>query len=205
MLAVGARVYEANCIQCHGVNGDGRGTAVAELVVAPTDFRRQQASLAASLRALREGMLGTRMAPWTDRLNADEILAVAHYVRSLYQDTSTQHGATTVISSIIVIASLVLGLAFVVAWCCSPALRRWVERPKYSSSPGSSGTIGRAGGIVEDSAHEASDAASTADRHRRRRRDWRARPRLRPVQPTTRAGRPRRRCPPSRPKSTGDD
>jgi hypothetical protein len=36
-----------------------------------------------------------------------------------------------VISSIIVIASLVLGLAFVVAWCCSPPLRRWVERPKY--------------------------------------------------------------------------
>jgi mono/diheme cytochrome c family protein len=89
MLALGARVYEANCIQCHGVNGDGRGTAVAELVVAPTDFRRQQASLAANLRALREGMIGTRMATWTDRLNAGEILAVAHYVRSLYQDAPT--------------------------------------------------------------------------------------------------------------------
>jgi hypothetical protein len=35
------------------------------------------------------------------------------------------------ISSIIVIASVVFGLAFVVAWCSSPALRRWVERPKY--------------------------------------------------------------------------
>lgn len=35
------------------------------------------------------------------------------------------------ISSIIVIASLGFGLAFVVAWFCSPALRRWVERPKY--------------------------------------------------------------------------
>ena len=35
------------------------------------------------------------------------------------------------ISSIIVIGSVVLGLAFVVAWCYSPALRRWVERPKY--------------------------------------------------------------------------
>jgi hypothetical protein len=37
-----------------------------------------------------------------------------------------------VISSIIVIASVVFGVAFVVAWCCSPALRRWVERPKYN-------------------------------------------------------------------------
>ena len=35
------------------------------------------------------------------------------------------------ISNIIVIASLVFGLVFLVAWCCSPALRRAVERPKY--------------------------------------------------------------------------
>jgi mono/diheme cytochrome c family protein len=90
ILALGARVYEANCIQCHGTNGDGRGTAVAELVVRPTDFRRQQASLSANLRALREGMIGTRMALWTDRLRTDEILAVAHYVRSLYQDAATR-------------------------------------------------------------------------------------------------------------------
>jgi hypothetical protein len=37
-----------------------------------------------------------------------------------------------VISSIIVFASVAFGVAFVVAWCCSPALRRWVERPKYN-------------------------------------------------------------------------
>jgi mono/diheme cytochrome c family protein len=90
ILALGASVYQANCIQCHGANGDGRGPAVAELVVRPTDFRRQQASLSASLRALREGMIGTRMALWTDRLHADEILAVAHYVRSFYQDAATR-------------------------------------------------------------------------------------------------------------------
>ena len=88
-LALGARVYEGNCIQCHGANGDGRGTAVTELVVAPTDFRRQQASVSAALRAIREGMIGTRMALWTGRLNGDEMLAVAHYVRSLYSDTPT--------------------------------------------------------------------------------------------------------------------
>jgi hypothetical protein len=35
------------------------------------------------------------------------------------------------ITNIIVIASLVLAGMFLVAWCCSPALRRWVERPKY--------------------------------------------------------------------------
>ena len=86
--ALGARVYEANCVHCHGVNGDGRGSAAGELLVAPTDFRRQQPRLAASLRALRDGIGGTRMALWTDRLAADEILAVAHHVRSFYQQAS---------------------------------------------------------------------------------------------------------------------
>ena len=35
------------------------------------------------------------------------------------------------ITSIILVASLAFGVSFVVAWCCSPELRRWVERPKY--------------------------------------------------------------------------
>lgn len=35
------------------------------------------------------------------------------------------------ISTIIVVASLALGVAFVLAWCGSPAFRRSVERPKY--------------------------------------------------------------------------
>ena len=55
--------------------------------------------------------------------------------------------------------------------------------------PGPAARSGAPAEFVEDSAHEASDAASTADRHRRRRCDWRARPRLRAVRPATRAGR----------------
>jgi mono/diheme cytochrome c family protein len=86
IAALGARVYEANCAQCHGVTGDGRGPTAPELVVAPTDFRRQQPTLAASLRALREGVAGTRMGVWSDRLASDELLAVAHYVRTFYRE-----------------------------------------------------------------------------------------------------------------------
>ncbi|MGE0446141.1 MAG: cbb3-type cytochrome c oxidase subunit II [Vicinamibacterales bacterium] len=84
VLVLGERVYEANCVQCHGVNGDGRGSAAAELPVVPTDFRRQQPALSAALRAMRDGVAGTRMAVWTDRLAPDELLAVAHYVRGFY-------------------------------------------------------------------------------------------------------------------------
>ena len=84
LAELGAVVYEANCVQCHGVDGDGQGSAAPEFEVAPTDFRRQQPTLNVSLSALRDGVAGTRMAVWSDRLSAAELLAVAHHVRSLY-------------------------------------------------------------------------------------------------------------------------
>jgi cbb3-type cytochrome oxidase cytochrome c subunit len=82
---IGARVYAANCVQCHGERGDGRGPAAAELLMAPTNFRQQRPSLDQSLRALRNGVDGTQMAPWTSRLDAAEILAVAHHVRGYFE------------------------------------------------------------------------------------------------------------------------
>jgi len=82
---IGARVYAANCVQCHGEQGDGRGSAAAELPMAPTNFRQQRSSLDQSLRALRNGVDGTPMAPWTARLDAAETLAVAHHVRGFFE------------------------------------------------------------------------------------------------------------------------
>ena len=66
------------------MNGDGRGSAADALPMAPTDFRAQRPTLDYSLRALRNGVDGTPMAPWSGRLGADEMLAVAHHVRGLY-------------------------------------------------------------------------------------------------------------------------
>jgi mono/diheme cytochrome c family protein len=83
-LTLGRQVYAMHCVQCHGDGGDGRGSAAAELRIAPTDFQAQQPSLAAALRALEQGVAGTQMAPWTARLRADERVAVAHYVRNLF-------------------------------------------------------------------------------------------------------------------------
>ena len=72
-------------MQCHGAAGDGRGPAVAELRIAPTNFRAQRPSLATAVRALAMGVEGTQMAPWTDRLGDEQRVAVAHYVRSLFR------------------------------------------------------------------------------------------------------------------------
>ena len=85
---IGARVYAANCAQCHGVDGDGRGSAADALPMAPTNFHTQRPTLDHSLRVLRNGVDGTPMAPWSGRLGSDEMLAVAHYVRAFYEGGS---------------------------------------------------------------------------------------------------------------------
>jgi mono/diheme cytochrome c family protein len=93
LVEVGQRVYAANCVQCHGADGDGNGTAAGELAIPPTDFRKQRPSLGVSLRAVRNGVEGTRMAGWTARLSEAEIVAVSNYVRRFFQPGSPSSGA----------------------------------------------------------------------------------------------------------------
>jgi mono/diheme cytochrome c family protein len=83
-LALGERVYRESCIECHGAAGGGDGFAAKELAIKPTNFRGRRATLAETLKVLAEGVDGTSMAPWSERLTADELASVAHYVRSLY-------------------------------------------------------------------------------------------------------------------------
>jgi cbb3-type cytochrome oxidase cytochrome c subunit len=85
LVGLGARVYADNCAQCHGDRGAGDGSAVAELRIAPADFRGARPSVAESLRALRNGVEGTQMAPWTGRLSEAELSAVAYYVRGFFE------------------------------------------------------------------------------------------------------------------------
>lgn len=86
-LNTGQQVYSTHCAECHGSNGDGNGFAAENLPIPimPTDFIRERLSEEAALRALRQGISGTSMAPWTDRLSEREMSAAAQYVRSLYQ------------------------------------------------------------------------------------------------------------------------
>lgn len=84
VLELGALVYAEHCSQCHGVQGGGDGWAVRELPIIPASFAGARPSLAQSLRALRNGVAGTPMAPWTGKLSEAELSAVAYYVRTLY-------------------------------------------------------------------------------------------------------------------------
>jgi cbb3-type cytochrome oxidase cytochrome c subunit/cytochrome c553 len=85
IVELGAQVYKDHCGQCHGEHGAGDGSAVGELRMLPADFRGSRPSIAESLRALRNGVEGTQMAPWTEKLSEAELSAVAYYVRSFYK------------------------------------------------------------------------------------------------------------------------
>lgn len=92
-LAEGERVYQRHCAECHGEAGTGNGFAADQLPVMPTDFTGERPTLEESERVLRNGVPGTSMAPWTDRLNDAEIRAVSHFVRQFFDENGAAGGA----------------------------------------------------------------------------------------------------------------
>lgn len=85
-LQSGEGVYQRHCAECHGDNGRGDGFAADSLPIPiwPADFTRERLTLAESLRALNEGVRGSSMAPWGDRLSETEMVDVSHYIRSFF-------------------------------------------------------------------------------------------------------------------------
>lgn len=92
-FARGAYVYEQNCLLCHGKRGDGRGEMAPTLVPKPRSFRTgifkyrstppgKLPTNADLTRVVREGLAGTGMGTFGERLSASEIEAVVEYVKS---------------------------------------------------------------------------------------------------------------------------
>ncbi|MDG2376089.1 MAG: cytochrome c, partial [Woeseiaceae bacterium] len=90
IISAGEFVYQTHCAECHGDNGDGSGFAADELPIMPSDFRGERPTHAESMRVLRAGVEGTSMAPWTDRLSDEEIVAVSHYIRQFFAGEDEQ-------------------------------------------------------------------------------------------------------------------
>jgi mono/diheme cytochrome c family protein len=88
--SAGAELFQTHCAECHGDEGGGDGFAVVNLPIPipPTDFTRERLSMNESLRILRNGVPGTSMAPWGDRLSDAEMQSVASYLQTLYQAES---------------------------------------------------------------------------------------------------------------------
>jgi DMSO reductase family type II enzyme heme b subunit len=89
----GKAPYDKWCAGCHGVGGDGRGPAADWMLPRPRDFTRAQyqiksthpdalASDADILRIIDEGMPGTAMPGWRNRLSRSEREALVGYLKS---------------------------------------------------------------------------------------------------------------------------
>lgn len=81
----GARVYAANCAQCHGPDGYGDGSAANSLPRPPTNFRRQTMAFDGVIGVLEQGVPGSMMAAWGGRLSRDDMAAVAHHIRGFFE------------------------------------------------------------------------------------------------------------------------
>lgn len=84
-LEVGARVYATNCVQCHGAAGSGDGFAAGSFKVAAADFTGRRPSLERGMKVMREGIAGTAMAPWGDRLDENQMRAAVLYLRGFFE------------------------------------------------------------------------------------------------------------------------
>ncbi|MGE5246634.1 MAG: c-type cytochrome [Betaproteobacteria bacterium] len=92
-VAAGRRLYEANCIQCHGPKGDGNGYGAPFLVPSPRDFTSGQfkfrtttsgmlPSDADLFRTISRGATGTGMPPWKFLLSDNDRWALVDYVKT---------------------------------------------------------------------------------------------------------------------------
>lgn len=94
-LKLGQEVYQARCVQCHGVTGDGNGPAAAVMYPRPRDYTKgvfkftstpygskpQRADL---IKTVTHGVRGTSM-PGFSLLSREEIEGVVDYVLVLSQ------------------------------------------------------------------------------------------------------------------------
>jgi mono/diheme cytochrome c family protein len=90
----GLRVFAQHCAMCHGSDGRGNGPAAVPLHPRPRDFTGGVFKLKSTASneppavddvrdAITRGMPGSAMPGWQDILSADEVVAVAEYVRDL--------------------------------------------------------------------------------------------------------------------------
>jgi len=89
-LAQGQAVYQHRCVQCHGVSGDGNGSAAEHMYPKPRDYRRGIFKFTSTeygarplrsdlVKTVRRGIRGTSM-PSFDLLPKADIEAVVDYV-----------------------------------------------------------------------------------------------------------------------------
>src|ERR1035437_6918158 len=87
VLALGKKIFELDCTQCHGPRGAGDGPRAHEITPPPaaigTAATMNGVSPALIYRVISVGVAGTLMPAWAGMLSPDDRWAVATYVNSL--------------------------------------------------------------------------------------------------------------------------
>jgi mono/diheme cytochrome c family protein len=92
-VALGRKLYGANCAQCHGESGDGAGYGAPFQVPPPRDFTAGEFKFRTTesgalptdedlFRTISRGADGTGMPPWQFLLSSDERWALFDYVKT---------------------------------------------------------------------------------------------------------------------------
>jgi mono/diheme cytochrome c family protein len=81
----GERLYQRNCLRCHGPALDGKGPDAASLGVPPADFRTYLSRLkdeAELEKTIKQGKRFLGMHNWEDTLTDEQVRDLIAYIRS---------------------------------------------------------------------------------------------------------------------------
>lgn len=92
-VKAGEKVYQDNCLICHGPGGDGKGAASAGLSPMPRDFTREDFKFKSTpkgvpptdadvIKTIKDGSPGTSMPPWGAALSAAQMKDVLAYIKT---------------------------------------------------------------------------------------------------------------------------
>ena len=76
-------LFARECASCHGADGRGDGVAGRVLAPAPTNFHQKRPDLARAEASIADGVPGSAMPRWRDRLSDADRHRLAEYIRAL--------------------------------------------------------------------------------------------------------------------------
>lgn len=82
---MGQRIYQRNCLHCHGVKLDGKGPDAASLSVAPANLHTYLSRLkedAEFEKTIKQGRRFLGMHNWEDTLTDEQVHDLIAYIRS---------------------------------------------------------------------------------------------------------------------------